>query len=401
MLSAVMRFWKLVPLAGLLAAWTPIQPRSWARERLVTPEMDRLVIAGVDAIYKMDFDSGEKNMRTLEAMAPDHPHPYFGLAIVTWMRFTYGTERTDRSLLPELDKRVDKAVRVGRAWTKAHPDDAEGYMSLGAAHGLRARYLTKQRSWLKAYWSGRSAMKSIRKAVAIDPELYDAQLGIGMYDYYTDLYPHFVRVLARLFLRGNRKRGIAMLKQVAEKGHYTKMCAKLLLVEIYNSDPFGEKDGEKAIELMTEIREAYPESPMFHGAELISLYQGDRYQEAAKEAEVFIERAKKGVYRPFDRAKGYVILGGAYSMLGQTERAMESFIEATRVNFGDELSRWAVWAHVCAGFLHDLEGRREKALEYYRIVKSRPDHWGFKALASRHISTPYTLSDAPFRILPP
>ncbi|MFC1679064.1 tetratricopeptide repeat protein [Elusimicrobiota bacterium] len=372
-----------------------------AAESHVTPEMERQVRIGVDAVYKMDFDGAERAYERVRDLKPGHPYGYFGLALVTWMRYTYGTDQTDQELMAPFAERVGTAVSKGKAWIKAHPRDAEAHMALGATHGLRARLLVARREWIGAYLNGRRAIKYVRVAVKLDPELYDAYLGIGMYDYYTDLYPHFIRILARLLLRGNRKRGIETLRTVAEKGNYTRMTARLLLVEIYNHDPFGDQDPEKAIVMMREVRKLYPDSPMFHSAQLISLYHGKHFERVVAEASGFVKLASSGVYRPLDQAKGYSILGAAYWMLGREELALRAFDSGSRITLGDRLTRWAVWALIRAGNIHDLRGRREKAVELYRLALRQPDNWGFRSMAKRHISRPYRAEKDGFAVAPP
>lgn len=385
----------------LLSAAFLLSGAAHATGRLVTPEMDRQVRLGVDAVYSMDFDGAERAFERVRRLSPDHPYGHFGLALVVWMRYTYGTDQTDQRLMAPFLERVETAVAKGRAWVKAHPRDAEACMALGATHGLKARLLVARREWIGAYLSARRAMKHIRRAVELDPELHDARLGVGMYDYYTDLYPHFIRVLARLVLRGDRQRGIETLRMVAQKGRYTRMAATLLLVEIHNHDPFGARDPEKAIELMAEVRARYPDSPMFHSAQLISLYNGERFDQVVSEASDFVALASSGVYRPLDQAKGYSIMGAAHWMMGQEELALRAFDKGSRIELGDRLTRWAVWALIREGNIHDARGRRERAVELYRTASKQPDDWGFRKMAKRSLWRPYRPEEGIFAVAPP
>ena len=46
----------------------------------ITPEMDKHILGGLDAIYRMDFDKAESESQKVIEIAPEHPYGYFGLA---------------------------------------------------------------------------------------------------------------------------------------------------------------------------------------------------------------------------------------------------------------------------------------------------------------------------------
>lgn len=324
----------MASLAFALALALP----AFSLEKSVTPAMDAHVLKCVDAVYEMDFDRADKEAALLTAANPEHPFGYFGQTLVLWMRYTYGSDQTDQTLLQPFEDSVEKTVAVGKAWMKKHPEDAQALLALGAAHGTRARLLVSKRQWVKGYLNARTAMNSVKKAQKLDPDLVDAKLGTAMYDYYTDLYPHFVGALAKIVLRGSRKRGIEALKVLAEKGHYTPTTAKMLLVEIYTKDPFGAKDPEAAIALMKEIRKEYPKSAMLHAAELSSLSQASRHEEVLKGAQEYLQRTKNGTYSPFDAAKGHLFIAESLRALGKLEEAAGAFQKASAVAFGPTLS---------------------------------------------------------------
>jgi tetratricopeptide (TPR) repeat protein len=355
----------------------------------ITPEMDKHLLAGIDGIYNMRFDEAEAAARKAIELNPEHPNAYMGLAGILWTKYVYGTDQTDQSLIKPFDEAIEKTIAVSKAWLKKHPKEPMGLMTLGAAYGVSSRLMVIRHQWLSAYWTGRKAVNITKDAVKANPELWDAYLGLGMYDYYTDVYPRFIGVLAKIVLRGNRLRGIETLKMVAEKGHYSKNNAMILLVEIYTEDQWGAKDPEKALEIIKVLRAKYPNSAMMHSAYFVCLYQGGRYEEAAKSAEDYVARAKAGKYNAIELGKGYVALGTALWALKQHDAAREAFAKAQEVQYQGKMSRWAVWAHIREGNLQDALGKREEAVKHYKIAVGQPDLWGFKAQAKNWISAPF------------
>jgi len=355
----------------------------------ITPEMDKHILGGLDAIYRMNFDEAESESQKVVDLNPEHPYGHFGLASALWTRYVYETEQTDQSLIVPIEKKMAQVIKLSERWLKKYPKDADVLMVQGSAYGLSARLLCMRHEWLKAYWHGRKAVHITRDAVKADPTLYDAYLGLGMYDYYTDLYHRVVGVLAKVVLGGNRQRGIDYLKLVAEKGRYSKIAAQLLLVEIYNQDPFGAYNPAEALKIMKEIRARYPSSAMLHAAQLVSFYEAKSYDEVIAGAKTYVQLTRQGKYRPIELAKGHVMLGTALWAQNKKEQALESLKAASQVKMGDQLTRWAVWALIRAGQLEDVMGKRQEALADYKAAASLPDYWGMKPLAKANLRKPY------------
>lgn len=370
------------------------------RPSLISPELDKWIMEGVDDVYRMRFDEAEEDCRKAIEINPEHPHPYLILAGTAWTRFVYGTDQGDDSLIPVFEERTKKALAVGEKWLKAHPEDAPGLMTVGAAYGISSRLAVIQHRWLAAYWHGRKALHLTKKAIEADPQLWDAYLGAGMYDYYSDLYPRFIGALAKVVLRGNRQRGIEQLKLVAEKGHYSKSNAKILLVEISCEDPFGAKDPKKAVEITGELRARYPESAMMHAAELIAQFTDGRYEDVLKSAREYLRLADEGKYPAIEKGKGAVVLGTALWALGRHDEAEEAYRQAEAVMQDGKKNRWAVWALVKHGQLLDSLGRREDAVKLYKLAAAEPDRWDFRGVAKSYVSKPYP-HKAPETIQPP
>ena len=94
-------------------------------------------------------------------------------------------------MLAPFQARVKETIRVATRWLKSDPKDVDVMMIIGAAYGVSSRMRLQRRRWIRAYFDGRKAVKYIRRAIRTDPDLHDARLGTGMYDYYSDTYPRF------------------------------------------------------------------------------------------------------------------------------------------------------------------------------------------------------------------
>lgn len=372
-------------------------PASAARPSTLTPEMDRLVLAGIDGIYRMDFDAADAAAREAMALNPDYPHAYLGAAATDFIRYIYGPPQTDDRLVQSFEKKTDVAIAVAQKWLKTHPGDPQALLVLGSGYGIRARLALERRQYLKGYTNGSSSMKYIRASLKADPEMYDSDLGLGMFDYYVDTIPRFAGWLAKIMLGGNRARGLKELRLAAEKGHFARVAAQLILVEIDTQDEFGARDPKDAVRLMAEIRRRYPDSSMLHSAHIVALYEAGEYAEGLREADEYMARVRSGKYRASNLSMACSLRGANLWGLGRTEEALAEFktgsVEAP-------LSRWGVWNRARAGQVLDLLGRRNEALAAYRSAYAEPDKWSLKSAIKPCLSRPCVGPGFPGRFSP-
>jgi tetratricopeptide (TPR) repeat protein len=357
-----------------------------ARSSSLAPEMDALVMEGIDSIYRMDFDAADAAAKKAIALNPDYPHAYLGAAATDFIRFVYGPAQSDDRLVQSFEAKTDAAIAVAERWLKTHPKDADALLVLGSGYGMRARLALERHQWLKGWTSGSRSMKYIRASIKADPELYDSYLGVGMFDYYTDTIPRFAGWLAKIMLGGNRARGLKEIRLVAEKGHFAKIAAQLILVEIETQDPYGARDTADALRLMSGIRRKYPDSSMLHSAHVVALYENKDYDEGLREANEYLARVRSGRYPSVNMSMARALTGTLqWASGGDKEKALAEFRAGTVDN---PVNRWSVWNRVRAGQLLDLLGRREEAVALYKAAYAEPDKWDFKGLIKACLAKP-------------
>lgn len=363
----------------------------------MTPDMDRLVMSGVDNIYRMDFDAADAAAKAAMALNPEYPHAYLGDAATDFIRYIYGPQQSDDHLVKEFERKADIAIGVSERWLKTHPNDPDALLVQGSGYGISARLGIERHEYLKAFRHGSRAMKSIRAAIKADPQMYDAYLGLGMFDYYVDTIPRFAGWLAKIMLGGNRERGLKEIRLAAEKGHFARTAAQLILVEVETQDEFGARNPKDAVKLMMGITERYPNSSMLHSALAVALYEDGEYAAGLKESDEYLARVRSGKYAPSNMSMGRSLRGAMLWGLGRKDEALAEF-QAGSVE--TPISRWGVWNRIRAGQLLDSEGRRAAAVTAYRSALDEPDKWGFKAIAKACIAKPCDGPNYPGRFSP-
>jgi tetratricopeptide (TPR) repeat protein len=352
----------------------------------------------------MDFTGSEESLAKAKSLEPGYPYVYFGQANLSWLRYVYESQQTDETLKNKFEREVGEAVAASESWLKKHPKDAKGYLALSGAYGLRARLSTIEKRWIRALMDGRKAVKFTRKAHDLDPRLHDALLGAGMYDYYSDSLPRAVKILGKLVLGGNRERGIASLKTVAEKGTYAKIAAKLMLIEIYTEDESGPRNPAEALRIIQDLKSEFPQSPVFHKIEHVCLYEAKRFQELRKSVADYKARIVEGkaYYPERDRARMFVTEGTADFAENKLEAAQEAFQRAADLSGTEKKpDRWGVWGLIRLGQVYDALNLRAKAVEAYRTAARFPDIWDFRNIAESGLKKPILLGLSVGQLPPP
>jgi len=369
------RFGVLAVLAALLLGAAPA--------RALTPEDEKIVDAGLDAMYRSDYDGARKIFDEAVAAHPGDPALSLCSAIESWwvMENDFdppGSPEAKRFL--DADKRaIDDAKRAADKG-----GDAEAFTCLGAAYGLRGRYEATQKHWFKAYGDGKRSYKSELAATKIDPRLDDPYLGLGAFDYYSSRLSSFVRFF--IFTKnGDKDKGLAELER-ATHGRFSGVAAQFLLVGI---DWTFEKKPEEAWKTLESLRARYPGSPMIEGMRLIGLFHLKDGAGLEREARVFLANAEKPApfYRPLDKAAGHYFLGLGLQMTGKYEEAIKENEAALALIPQGHRTRGLPMLFI--GECQDLLGRRDEAkATYKRALKEQP-FWGVPRYAKFLIGHPF------------
>ena len=399
-----MRKFLLLSLLVALAV-TPLRAAQANPEPL--PEELRLLSKkGIDSIYAVDLPEAKKNFELAVQKYPEHPFPHFGIAMTKWAELEYLEDESNPKLAEAYGALTDNAIKVALAWIKKHPNDANAYMCLGGMYGLRARLAVMQHRWIRAYFDGKKAISNTRKSLKVDPQMYDAYLGLGMYEYYAGTLPGVIKILAKLFLSGDAAQGVKYLELCREKGYFNSLAAELLLIEIYTEPGNQFKNPKTAVKWSAELRKLYPLHPQMHFVQIVSLFEDAQYTETRSEALEYLKRVTTGVpaYRKNYLPRILTAIGATYLVEKNYDGALTYFQEAAATLKEDPAAhpaRWAVWALVRAGNILDLKGDRAKAVELYKEARGYKDEWGFYESIDAYLKKPFSELQLPGPLPPP
>jgi len=156
------------------------------------------------------------------------------------------------------DKRAQELAQVR---LKTDPDDANALFAMALSVGMQADYASLiDKQQLDSLKKIREADIYANKLLVIAPDAADAYLGLGTANYVIGSLPGIKKFLLGFAgIHGDKKVGIQQLEIAAERGHYLRPFAKILLAMA----ALREKKTDVARIQLTELVAEFPENPLF------------------------------------------------------------------------------------------------------------------------------------------
>ena len=416
-----MKIFAVVVVMFLGAMTALAQEKSWLTdaERARFEELRR---SGLDALYNIDYDKADRDFKEIVKLYPNHPGGYQLLAARLWIKtlyesrrlqvslyssesfYTNGDDKVDPKIVTEFRNLTREAKRLAEAKLKQEPKNIEALDFLANTEGLKASFEEAvERRHFAALRDGNDAVDHHREVLKLDPKYIDAQITIGLYEYVVGSLPLPVKILAGATgYRGSKKRGLAMLEQVAKEGRWSQDDAKSVLIILYTR----EKRYADVLVLTRELSVKYPRNYLLRvetADALVSLAGVKRKEkdlagavQAEKEAfATFDELLRdRNVRESATRALDLIHFkyGEALLIAGYNERAAKEFLAATKVERGEP--GLITMAHLFAARSYDVAGKRDEALAQYREVLARPNVYDAHDEAKRGLRQAYKVEQS-------
>ncbi len=245
---------------------TPPARPSWLYPGL-SLEQHALATQMLACFYNFDWNGADRTGKKLLRLEKKKHLPPLGYLLLMGMRVLriqngeYGSPREKRDLLDEIKKMAARGIEL--ADPDKNPDScrATDQFIIGGINGFIAT-LDIENSPISAALSGFSALKHLQKAIALDSALYDAYLGMGMFNCILAKAPFYVRSALTIIGKNvSYSRGLTYLGLCARRGDYAGDIAKLYLVE-FLSPYWGNEAAEKQ-EIFNSLERSYPQNPYF------------------------------------------------------------------------------------------------------------------------------------------
>jgi tetratricopeptide (TPR) repeat protein len=226
----------------------------------------------MDEIYGGDPGAGMATARALEIAQPQNPLGFALEAEGQWWKIyceaceiKWGMlDAWKRPKMPGDDAYLalaGKVIKLARAQS-ANSDTAEAHLYAGMGWALEARLYGLRDERRKTAHAGVQARAEFLRALRLDPDMADADVGLGLYNYYVDTLSPFVKVL-RIFMGipgGNKQEGIRQLQTGIDRGVLLSVVARFYLAKDLRT---YDRKYEQALSLAEPLAMHYPRNPIF------------------------------------------------------------------------------------------------------------------------------------------
>jgi tetratricopeptide (TPR) repeat protein len=266
----------------------------------VAPQRGITAAADVARAYDLILDA---NFDELKKVLPDTcpPAPMVacrGLeALALWWQIQLDLD--NRRLDAAFTSTVNIAIAEAEKFAAASPGRAEAWFYVGAAYGARSQFRVYRKDRLAAARDGKRIKEALEKALALDPDMHDAQFGIGMYRYYAGVAPAIFKFLRFLLLLpgGDREGGLAQLERAARDGLLVRGEAQFQIHVLYL---WYEHKSKEALAIIRGLQQRYPHNPLFHHieAEILDVYFHDHAASLKASQQLLSLAQSREVFRP-------------------------------------------------------------------------------------------------------
>lgn len=201
----------------------------WTDDNIPAPVLQKLTEAQ-DLALSLRYDEAEAMIRDAMPQAPDHPLCRVFLVGILLSRiqenFKNGAKEVPKPFFAEAGTLLDEAAKQHEAF----PQSPYPLLYLGAGYGMRGLARLYAGNYLGSYVDGKKGAGLLKQAVAIDPGLYNAYMGLGQFEYYCGTLGGVLQFL--LALPGDPVKGLAMLKTCEDKGTYAAWPCKAYRIRL-------------------------------------------------------------------------------------------------------------------------------------------------------------------------
>jgi tetratricopeptide (TPR) repeat protein len=210
-----------------------------------------------DHFYNLEYDQALAGFITEAKKSPDSPDVQNHIAQTILFREMFRAGMLQSQMLTssnsflkmpkmqmsggdceQFSNAIARAIELAQARLEKNPKDSGALYALGVSYGLRGNYnFAVRKAYLDALHDMSAARKFHNRVTRFDPDMVDAELTQGVYEYIVGSLPLGWRMLGFVGgFQGSRARGIAMLNRVATEGSTNRIDAIVFLAAIYRRE---------------------------------------------------------------------------------------------------------------------------------------------------------------------
>lgn len=329
-----------------------------------SPIPDDRLKSGLDLIYNLKFEQAVEHFNKLQSEYPADIRAYFYSSQIYFYKALPSRSESDYLRFLELS---DKVIEMAEERLDNNEKDYEAMYVLGLAHSYRSLLmLNLNKNLIGAAFSGKTGYGILSDLVKEKPDYYDAYMGLGLYKIAIGFVPgKYQWLLSLIGFEGNLKEGKQHLRTAYEKGKFTIVEARVYLA--FFSIKEREEQSFEAVNIMQQLVDEYPESPVFK-LFLASLYQQmNKIDESITLTNSALAQNTNSLQNEMKKG-AYSLLGTAYFRKNDFAGAITNFEEHMKYVHNDDRYNVSLFL---LGLSYELSGNRQQALDRYSNLRDK------------------------------
>lgn len=220
--------------------------------------IDRQIQIGLDKIYNFNWEDGTKIFNTVIKKYPADPRGYHYKSIIyLW----YYLGNLNEAYLDTFNYLSDRAIELSEKLISKKAS-ADLYYILGSIYYNKSIAEARSGNFLQALWTSNQMKHNLDEVVKLKPDMYDAYLGLGLYNFALSQIPASLEWAANLVgITADKESGLNYVKKATQRGKFSKVDAQYYLSQIYSRVIV---DHHAAKEILTNLVRRYPKNLLFN-----------------------------------------------------------------------------------------------------------------------------------------
>ena len=195
-------------------------------------EGDSLIRKGVYAFYNYEFDKAVEILTDCRIQYPEHPGVHLIWAASRWVEAQAFLSVNETYEILENDLGIIQTAYDTLVVKYYYDSNYKLYQ--GSALGLSARVALGKKQWLKTLFHSYKGFQIIRDITKESPSIIDAQLPIGIVEYFAGISNPIVNWAIKLYdLEPSTESGLRRIALAADEGSWAWIEAKAILSNLY------------------------------------------------------------------------------------------------------------------------------------------------------------------------
>ena len=347
---------------------------------------DTLVREGVYAFYNYEFDKAVNILSNARDEFPDHPGVHLIWAASRWVRAQATSPVEDTYKILEED--LGAIYPIYDRLVIKYGYDPSYRLYHGSALGLSARVSLGKKQWIRTLYRAYKGFTIINDVAKESPQLIDAQLPIGIVEYYAGVSSPLLSWTIKLYdLEPSTESGLHKMSLAADDGGWAWIEAKAILSNLYL---WVEDEPILALEHSKDLSKKFPNNYYFNLLYLESMIRTNNISISSiiiKDMENRLSKLssrQKDWYTPYlnyEKALFSFYQEDYYNALELLDNTIETYTAELDIILGN--------AYLLQGMTYDKIEDRSKAKESYYKCIALDNFSGAMDKARYYLKQPY------------